>query len=405
MTIPAIPNPAIRTTANQGAAFLSALTGRSSGLNVYAYGDSFTVPSAAYTAGMNYLDLLADELDLGTVTSYGVSGMRINHGVFSALATGTFTGLSAPVSGAVHPGASARPGIFALDFGTNDYGHFAGGSTPAIITGAGGTRYIAGIRECYRAMLAILATETRVEQSAGTVTRSGAWTLNTVDYSSGGTNHYTTTATNYIEYATVTPPQYGPLAGKVYLGVFQFDPSALTNASLTWQIDGGSTTAWTKTEWETYSTVTGSYAVIPITVPVDGASHTVRVTHAGSGGQIFNPDVLLIPSVDPSPVLVLAPPFPVANGGGWNATQVGYWLANQQLLEPEIRAAVAAFPNALWVPSTITSGGLWSTDGIHLNDRGNPQRAGDASVALRTILPRLRSRALQQESDASFGII
>jgi hypothetical protein len=115
--------------------------------------------------------------------------------------------------------------------------------------------------------------------------------------------------------------------------------------------------------------------------------------------------VLLIPSVDPSPVLVLAPPFPVANGGGWNATQVGYWLANQQLLEPEIRAAVAAFPNALWVPSTITSGGLWSTDGIHLNDRGNPQRAGDASVALRTILPRLRSRALQQESDASFGII
>lgn len=393
-----------------------------SGWETHVYGNSYAAFNQAwYTTGEHWTQLLATALDGGTVTSYGQGGARVINYLGNLLNQATFpnTGVTPPAD-SYWPGTTGRPGVLVLDGPFNDYGHYssAASSTPVAITTAN-TRYIDGVKGMYRQVLALMSSETRIEQSAGTHSAAPAWGASqnvSTSYASGGGGtgngslSWTTVAGAYIDFASVTPAQSGPLAGKVYICSLTLDPALGFNMSqirVTIDPAGAATqTTHTVNEWEQY---TGSGNVniaglcIAVDVPVDGSAHTIRVEQNGAGGDLMYVDCLLIPSTDPNPILFMDS-FP-PNTGTWNAAQVATWKANYALLAPYLMDVVAEFPNAIWVPSTMTSNGMYSVDGFHPNDRGMHQRSNDAEIALRAALPRLRSRVLATEPDASFGVI
>ena len=346
------------------------------GVPVTVYGSSLTVDTVAD----EYFDLAVAELEAGDVTSYGVSGATITHAAQSLLSSGTLPGLSAPLAGSVWPGVSSRPGPVIIDTLTNDIGHYGGGtSIPAAITGAAGDRYLAAMKNLNQLTLALASSQARIENApSATVVYAGTWAA-TDDVSvpaSGGKTAYTTTATASVTY-TLTAAQIaqkGPLAGRVWLAHANFDPTIVGNGIISVSIDGGAATNWTPTGCDASVGTNAVPAVIPVTLPTDGAAHTVTFAHAGTTGEYIFNDTLLLASENPAPVLVMAPAPVVV--GMWNAAQVGVWNSNQQKVEPKTKEAVALFPNATYVPSTVTAEGLIA-DGVHLDDRGQRQRAND----------------------------
>ena len=318
------------------------------------YGSSLAVDNAGVT---EYFELAAAELGAGADTSYGLGGARINHALGSMISSGTVPGLSAPVAGSVWPGVSARPGVVIIDTATNDNGHYPGNTTPAPLVGANGDRYLAAMKNMHEGALAVASSEVRIEQNAYSA-RTGTWVsaTTTVAYGSGGTYTYTTTPGSDISFVipAASIPQTGPLAGRCWLAHFEFEPAVLANANISYSIDGGPEIPWTKTQWEQYGTNTTVHAFTEFVLPTDGAAHTVKFTHIGSAGQYFSPDAIFCASPNPGPILVMAP-APVVVGSLWNATQVGYWNSNRQKIEPLVREAVAKFPNATYVPSTVTA--------------------------------------------------
>lgn len=118
-------------------------------------------------------------------------------------------------------------------------------------------------------------------------------------------------------------------------------------------------------------------------------------------------DCLLIPSEDPNPIGVGgAERPPVAHTGVFTQAGVNAWRYNAPLVLAKIREAVAEFPHAFYIPSTMTTSGLYSGDGVHPNDRGMAQRAVDVVVALTAaIRARLASRVLANQADNTFGVI
>ena len=326
-------------------------------------------------------------------------------------------GGTAPVAGSTFPGTSGRTGLGILDITFNDVAHYpdmsAAVAVPAAITTAN-TQYVDGMKGMYRLALALMSSETRHESATGTFGNTGGgggtWTQSgSQPYASGGAIAFTTTANDYWE-KSITPPQTGPLAGKVFIASYKVKTASGTMAQITTTIDGGSSATWTPTAWEAYLGWAGAsvdvvYECIPITMPVDGAAHTLRMRHTGAAGNLMYHDAVIVPSEDPNPILVMDAGPPNSHASYWTSTQVGIWKQNYATLTPSLRTVVAEFGNAIWVPSTMTSNGHWTGDGLHPNDRGMRQRAGDAAVALRDILPRLRSRALQLESNSAFGVI
>lgn len=380
---------------------------------IYVYGASYGLidSRAWYTDGNAYLDQIKARLNAGTLTSYAVGGIRIRD-VLDGLVNATAQqGGTTIVSGAKWDGT--RQGLVVLDSMGNDNGHSSTvGQQPAAIGTDG--RYLSGLSGMYRLALALLSTGTRVEQ--GSATYAGTWANQAFSSApaSNGTLAYSITVGANATF-TVTPPQSGPLAGKVYLLTYRYyntGTTARSTAAVDVSVDGGTATNVTFPQWEPYVGFAAGSAdtiwdVIPATLPIDGAAHTVKFTHAGSAGQFFYVDALLIPSTDPNPIAVMGIEHPPAvHASGFTAAGLNNYLHNLPLVTAAVKAVTAEFPNAFYVPSTVTPNGIWSGDGTHLNDRGQTQRANDLEKAMTaTIRARLESRRLSNLADGNFPIV
>jgi hypothetical protein len=346
-----------------------------------------------------------DGLEAPSLTTYGQGGRRIVEMAWGAINEFNAPGMTAPVAGAEWPG-EARKGLVLVDTGTNDNAHGAtAGNVPVAISG---TNYREGIKACYRTLLALASSASRIEQESF-VAPTDAWITLNAGYYSNGSIYYTTTVGRRLTYS-VTPPQRGPLAGKVFLLTYSVGPTLGVNAIINVSVDGGANTPFARFTWEEYvgnsgANITHVPTIITVTVPVDGAAHTVMLTHAGSGGQFAHTDCCIVPSETPSQILVLQSPLPVTKPAGWTAPQVAAWKVNANTLDADVRSVVAEFPNAYWVPTNITPNGLWSTDGIHPNDRGMAQRGNDTLEAVKPLKPLLDALALQALPDGDFPVI
>jgi hypothetical protein len=382
-----------------------------SGVPIWVYGNSYAAfPSGWHTAGKHYTQKLATLLKAGTVTSYGVGGKRIID-VLSTLINGAgFQGCTGVIAAGKWTSTTARSGLLVLESLGNDIGHYpsmaAAVAQPAVISSAN-NQYLDGLKGAYRAALALMSSESRIEGNGHSAT-SGVWTDTPNGSSSNGAITFTTAAGAYREYS-VTPPQSGPLAGKVFLLTYKTDTGTGVMAQISYSVDGGAATNHTPTAWEKYighntADVVLQGECIAISVPVDGAAHTIRFTHAGSAGQLFYLDALLIPSVDPNPIAVMEHSrYPVVNAGLWTQAQCNIFAGNGARVHAALKPVVAEFPNAIWVPSTMTANGLYSGDGLHPNDRGMDQRANDAARALSVLWPRYANRILAALPDNNFA--
>lgn len=381
------------------------------GLPVYIYGNSYGILAAGWmTTGNHYSQQAIKDLFGGTVTSYALSGKRILDVLSSLINESAIAGIAtAPIAGSKWPGTSTRNGLVIFECAFNDIGHYptmVGTAIPAALPTAN-TRYRDSLKGQYRAALALMSSESRIENGSFTV--SGTWTRGTAaGYASNGSLDFTTAVGAYAE-VSVTPPQRGPLAGKVFLLTYGLDPAAGTTAVTNITVDGVAGGTYTPPAWELYvgpagGNVNTSWNVIPVTVPVDGNAHTVRFTHAGTAGHILYNDCLIVPSEDPNPIAVMGCERGPVAGPVWTAAQVGTFRANMATLIPDIKSVVAEFPNAIYVPSTMTANGIYSLDGIHPNDRGHSQRAVDLVAALQPVQPLLRNKALAAAS-SGFGVL
>jgi len=380
----------------------------------YVYGNSYAILSAAYfTAGNHYTQQVAAALGGGAVTSYAIAGKRILD-VMSALLNATaITGLvTAPVAGSTWPGVATRNGLVVLDSIINDIGHYpsmqANPAVPAALPTAN-TKYLDSMTLNYRAALALMSSESRVEQTARTAS-FGTWTHDSNQvYPSGGSVSFTSANGAYVEFS-VTPPQSGPLRGVVFVHGFTLEAAIGTMAQQTISVDGVSQIVRTPSAWERYTGPSGLNVDIgtdcfPVTLPVDGSAHTIRIAHSGTGGHFMYADGLSIPSTDPNPIAVMGGEHAI-NYTGWTTAQKAYFHANAKVLIPVIKAVVAEFPHAFYVPSTITPNGLWSSDGLHPNDRGMMQRAWDFINSIpSSVRARLESRRLSNLPDGDFDIV
>lgn len=377
------------------------------GWPMYAYGSSFTVLSSpTFTPGQHYLSQVAAKINAGGVASYGQGGRRIFDAALGAISGTAFPGVTDPEAGAMWP--TSRNGLVVIDSLTNDITHGpTSGNNPTAMSS--NNRYRDCVGSALRALMALVSAGSRIEESAW-VMPTDTWGASGGAYWSANASYVTTTAGVKISYS-VTPPQKGPLAGKVFILVYKVDPLDFTTADVTIAIDGGTAVATPIGQWEKYSGNAGtsvSYCphVITVNVPVDGAAHTVTMTHAGATGQILVMDAVLVPSETPSAIAVLEAPAPVAKAGWWDASQVAQWKANAAIINPVVKSVVAEFPNAFWVPTTVTPNGLYSADGIHPNDRGMAQRASDLQLAITSNLrARLASRVLEDKADSNFAIL
>lgn len=371
---------------------------------MWVYGNSYAdvVAKPYYTLGGHYLQQVQAELGAGALTSYAISGTQIIDVCGGLVNDNKITGSTGQTAGALWPSTSGRSGLVVLEAVVNDIVAFltATGYTPVAITNAN-TQYVDGVRSMYRHALALMSSESRIE--AGNAVLTGTWaTIASTAYSGGSIRR--SNAVGSKAAFTVTPPQTGPLAGKVFLIGAKVNPATATLTQMTVDVDGANAFTYTANQWEAGRPTASAYDCIAISVPVDGNAHTVNVTHTGTAGQWIYADALIVPSEDPNPIAVMGGEHPI-KVGVWNAAQVAAYKANQAKLLPVIKAVVAEFPNALYVPSTITPNGLYSADGVHPNDRGQAQRAADLKASVRTIKARLDSRALAVAADASFGIV
>jgi hypothetical protein len=386
---------------------------KATGYATYLYGNSYSTLAAPwFTTGKHYAQLAAEALGGGTVTSYGVSGRRIID-ICSTLVNGAgIFGVNNVIAAGKWTSTTARPGLVVLEGIGNDIGHYpdmtAAVANPTQITSAN-TRYLDGIKGMWRTAIAVASSESRIEQTSATFAGTWSNTSSAAAYASGGSIATSSTAGASATF-TVTPAQSGPLAGKVYVVIYKLDPGSGTMATLNVSVDGGAATSVPVNTWEQYlghnsANTIAAWDCIPVTVPVDGASHTVAVSHAGTTGQWFYLDCVLVPSIDPNPIAVPAMSLP-PNVGVFNQTQINAWRYNTPLVENVVKGVVNEFPNAFWVPTTMTANALWSGDGLHLNDRGMQQRCNDLLWALRTNAgARLLSRELSTAPDSAFGIV
>lgn len=364
---------------------------------VFVYGNSYTLLNLYTAAGTHYTEQMAAKLEAGALTSYGVGGTRIVD-VLSGMVNGSpVSGAVGQLAGALWPGSS-RQGLVIIDASVNDTGHYpshVGTAVPADITSAN-TRYLDGLKGMYRAALALASSGSRVEQTAATFT--GTWSAETATpYASGGFLRFTSTVGAKAAF-TVTPPQYGPMAGKVFFLTYKLDAAVGAMAQMTIDVDGTNSFNHTPTAWEQYAGPSGvninvAWECISVTVPVDGASHVVNITHSGSAGQFLYADAIIVPSADPNPVAVMGGEVPIGTGV-WNATQVATFRRNTQKVATAVKAVVAEFPHAVYAPSTM-QGAAFVSDGIHPNLVGMTQRATDLVEAMdNKFRARLRNRAI-----------
>lgn len=379
---------------------------------IYLYGNSYSILSASfYTSGLHYSQQVAALLDAGAVTSYGVGGKRIIDVLSTLIRGSAFPGCNGVIAAGLWPGVSVRNGLIILETAINDFAHYpamnVGTAIPAALPSAN-TKYRDTVKGMWRAALALMSSESRVEGASYSAT-SGAWTDTGSTYSSNGATSFTTANGAYREFS-LTPPQSGPLAGKVFLHGFSLEAAVGTMAQQLIAVDGTLQTTRTPPAWEQYTGNTGAQVnvagdCVAITLPIDGAAHTVRVTHNGSAGHFLYVDCFTIPSTDPNPIAVMGAEHTLTGTPTWTATQTAVYTQNEKTMTPDLKAITEEFANAFYVQSTLTPNGLYTVDGLHPNDRGQQERRNDLINAIRSIKSRLDNRALALTSDSEFAIL
>lgn len=380
------------------------------GLPIYAYGASYsTLNQAFFTAGQHWTQRLAARINAGTVTSYGVNGRRALDVALTLLNGVPISGITNIVAAGKWPSTSTRPGIVVHDALGNDVMNQAAMNGASIVAAPiSGTSYLNYLKQHYRTALAFMSSETRIENNTHTAS-SGTWTHDSAGtWASGGAFCFSTAVGAYLEYS-VTPAQHGPLAGVVWVVMDSDIPTTSFPADTTISVDGvaGSpvTTYRATYTGQNAAQVKGYVNSIPVVLPVDGAAHTIRITHSGTGGHYLVVDCILVPSTDPNPILCMGTELPpVVHAAALDAADLVIHKANLIKVTAAYKEVVAEFPNAVYVPSTMTTNGLWSGDGLHPNDRGNQQRANDAYAGLQKMRARLDNRVESQKSNAEFGV-
>lgn len=382
-------------------------------LPIYLYGNSLAVLTGQtfYTLGKHYSQKVAAALRAQDPVSYAVGGRRILDVCSTLINGGALVGVTGQVAAGKWPGVSQRPGLVVIDSLQNDIPHYAAMNVSPLVPVAlptANSNYINGIKSMFRTALALISSESRIEQDAGGVVRTGTWTPSVnAAYSNGGL-HLTSTIGDNILYPAVTPPQSGPLAGKVFHLGYRLDGAVGVVSTVNVSIDGGGAVAYASVPWEAYTNVGGaSSTIIPdvqvITLPVDGAAHSVRFTQAGAAGQFMYSDAIIIPSINPYPIAVLeATQSPQVHAGVYGAGDVAVWVANRGQVQDAARQVVTEFPHAIWINDGRSPNAIYSGDGIHPNDRGMSQRAADLVYGVRQALVDTQIKNL---ADSSFGVI
>lgn len=336
--------------------------------DLYIYGHSHNVdPGTACTAGKEWFNHLATRLNLGNVTTYAVGGSEIFESAIWALAAGGANGCAAGTAGATWP-TGTRKGLVIIDTSGNDIG--ANAKTNI-------TRHARNVGAAYRAFLAAVSASEKLEQTAAT--HGSTWTQNQASVNaSGGTYSFTGTVGAYVEW-TANVQQNGKVTYTTFLG-------ASPGAAIEVRVDG--VLVRTITSEELTYTVADSGG--SITTPCVGftlsglvpGNRTIRFTHAGSGGQFMFADTLLVHGDSPVPVFVCQNIKPQA-GSTWTSDQILMAEALRPYVETATRAAMADFPNAVWVPAmSANTGDIVGSDGVHLNDRGMRLHADDLFWAI-----------------------
>lgn len=402
------------------------------GLPLYLYGGSHALVSGVpyFTPGEHYSEQVAEALNGGSVTSYAIGGKRIID-VLSGIINGApFPGIpTVPIAGSEYPGVSARPGVQIIDCMFNDLANYADMAAPVPVS-YGGDAYGAqgdALLAQYVAACALLLAESRIE--AASFTTNGTWTRALAQgYVSGGFVDFTTEVGAWAE--VVVPagsiPQKGPMAGKVAVLQYTLDAGVATMAPIDITCDGVSAQIGADmVPFVQYAEVGGGDVnagahIMMVLCPLDGGDHTIRVAHNGAPGDIMYNNCALVFSEEPNPVLILGSEQGAAVGL-FDATEVAdlksnmvpnnpnadgliYRLANTEGAYSTWGALEKYFDGAVtYVPSSITENGLYSADGLHLNDRAQDQREADVIKALDT--PRVEGIAQAFRPDGDFGVI
>jgi hypothetical protein len=350
---------------------------------ILLYGNSYSLLSAPYNFNEHYSVLASRAMGCGGVVSYGVSATRIFDVCGTMHNNSPLPALRPVVSGGRMNG---NKGLVVIEDAFNTIGHYPADNVGVVVPAALNQTYRDTVKTHLRLAMAHACGGTRVEQTLATFTGTWSSTAVATAYASGGTLAYTTTAAAKVTYTNIKPPQFGPLAGKVFLVGFNLSSGVGTMAAVQTQVDALAAVNVTVPQHDLYTGYAGAsanvgFVCIPVDVPVDGAAHSVALIHNGTTDQYMYNDCLLIPPVEPNPIAVMGAETP-ANPVLWTQAQCDQWAANAVTLNADIKAVVAEFPNAVWVPSTVSQADLYTGDGIHLSQPAMNNRAKDLIFAL-----------------------
>lgn len=353
---------------------------RAIGLTAWHYGDSLSIdPPTAGVHGKSWMGLLQRQHALDKYTTFAVGGsdaIGIAYHVVNG-STGTF-GLPAAVGGAKWDGT--RRGLITLSCLINDASATRDRQGGNITESAIGPDAVSGLVGAFRAILAILSSASRIEES--TATQTGTWTAgNPGAVFSGGAAKYSTTPGDHIDFANVP----FPASGRIHLLSHAFDPAFAPPAAIEIKVDGVvvktvSAATLTMRPQKTAASTTVNFSPCAVEITAAPGNHNVTLAHVGASGAMMSIDALIIPSTTPPPIIHLDefnPPMPTGT-----ATR----LANLAVLRPAYAAVCAEFPNVKQAPITLDTAGFSTVDLLHPNERGAIEIEVEVSSALRSFL-------------------
>jgi hypothetical protein len=334
---------------------------------LWVYGHSFTTnPGNMNTPGQEWMPELAAGLGSPSWRTYGVGSSRL---------IDTYSDISrAAPRGAVSGSAwdSRRGGVVVLQSEFNDMINPWGVSRDARPLS---TLAVANYEQTLQASLAILAAERRQDWSSAT--SRGTWKTSSGPAYLGGSLTYTTQRGAFREMRVTVGPSGvlwlitwevsnrvgNPRTGATQVSVDNRNVVGIPARTATWE--------------PIFSRRSGGHlhSVGPRATVITGLTpgvHTVRVTKVDTGPGAVYLDQLLVQSANPVPVAVVKDPPAYVRASAYTAASGPRINANRALLHPRIDAATSnrRFPHVFTVSLDGIQPGHYSSDGIHLSDRG-----------------------------------
>ena len=319
------------------------------GTPLYIYGHSMALGQVAYN-NYGWAARVARRLGMQLVN-------RAVGGEVSAQTAGRLIGTVGS-----SPWVAGTPGVVVFECAINDvrlYGN----------TGSG----LNEMTHSLRSMIATVGASSRVEQSAGAFVYTGTWTQgNSYAESSGGTNAYTTTQNDYVDY-TFTGD-----ACTIMLLV-------LASGTLGVDFTVGASTRSKTYVGESTGTTKPAVSITEVFTGFGAGSHTMRIKKTDATASNLFVDCALIPSTTPPKVYLLQEDYlPTASyalnspyNQGSDAAVVAY-NAKIVALAAEFPSYCTALASTGWNRDAMTATG----DGIHPNDQGHAVKALPLATAL-----------------------